>query len=294
MSWPILIALQAGMLISVAILVRWHRAAAARAMIVLLLLGSLAIAFALPPNVYLRFISSFCAVYAGVKAAQAPAVPECWGLGMRLWHAFTIGDVLQARRVPPRIDGAMLLRILGYAVVAAVAVLALLALRRPALSLPSLLLATIFGYSAAEVIFESPRLVHRAFGWETPRMQIVPLASCSVSEFWAERWNTVMSRWLLTMVYRPVARGRRPLMALLAAFTVSALLHFALFAPPFGWRSAAIIASFFLIQALFIIAERAMRIRRWPHWIARAWTLGILLLSSPLFTYPILRATWKP
>jgi hypothetical protein len=47
--------------------------------------------------------------------------------------------------------------------------------------------------------------------------------------------------------------------------------------------------AFFLVQPLFIVAERRMRVRRWLPAAGRAWTLAILTITSPLFVEPALQ-----
>jgi hypothetical protein len=47
--------------------------------------------------------------------------------------------------------------------------------------------------------------------------------------------------------------------------------------------------AFFTVQGLFVLAENRLAIHNWPVVVARAWTLMILLASSPLYIDPGLR-----
>jgi hypothetical protein len=46
---------------------------------------------------------------------------------------------------------------------------------------------------------------------------------------------------------------------------------------------------FFVIQGVVVLVESRLRIHTWPVALARAWTLVILLASSPLYIDPGLR-----
>jgi hypothetical protein len=46
---------------------------------------------------------------------------------------------------------------------------------------------------------------------------------------------------------------------------------------------------FFVFQALFVLVESAIDVRKASPGLRRTWTLGLLALSSPLFVDPVLR-----
>jgi hypothetical protein len=48
-------------------------------------------------------------------------------------------------------------------------------------------------------------------------------------------------------------------------------------------------AVFFGLQGVFILAEDRLHVHAWPVPLARAWTLTILLATSPLIIGPYLR-----
>jgi hypothetical protein len=49
------------------------------------------------------------------------------------------------------------------------------------------------------------------------------------------------------------------------------------------------LAVFFGLQGVFILAEDRLHVHAWPVPLARAWTLAILLATSPLIIGPYLR-----
>lgn len=142
-----------------------------------------------------------------------------------------------------------------------------------------------FGVQGALGTFE---LVYRCAGLAPPPLHRHPILSRSIGEFWGRRWNRVVGAWLFSTLYRPVAARRRPRLAIFATFTGSALLHFYFTWASVGFVWGVIMASFFFLQVPLLILERRWRQERWPDALRRAWTLGWLTLTSPLFVAPTL------
>jgi len=90
--------------------------------------------------------------------------------------------------------------------------------------------------------------------------------------------------------FTPLSRVS-PMFALTASFTVSALIHAYAIGAALGMSAAASWALFFLAQPLAIAVERRIRVRRWPEPAARAWTVGTVIVLSPLFAGPLVRLT---
>lgn len=147
------------------------------------------------------------------------------------------------------------------------------------------ILVCYFGVEGALRGFE---FLERWLGLRPPVLHQHPILSLSLAEFWGRRWNRVVGHWLFTAWYRPLAARGRPMLALLAAFVGSALLHlyFTWAAIGFGW--SLMIASFFLLQVPLLWLEAALGQARWPRPLRRAWTLSCLVLTSPLFVAPTL------
>jgi hypothetical protein len=99
----------------------------------------------------------------------------------------------------------------------------------------------------------------------------------SPADFW-RRWNRPMSRWLLENVYKPLGGRRRPLLATLATFALSGLLHEYLFAVTFrqvtGYPTA-----FFLLHGLATVLTRRFK------------PTGLLRLPAIIFTFAFCTAS---
>jgi len=116
-----------------------------------------------------------------------------------------------------------------------------------------------------------------------------PIAARSLRDFWGKRWNRAVSAWLYRFVFLPLARQQRPDLALLCACLVSGALHAWVAWVALGAFAAFEVAAFFGLQAVLILAEDRLHVHAWPAPLARAWTLTILLATSPLIICPYLR-----
>jgi hypothetical protein len=204
----------------------------------------------------------------------------------RVFQIFAMYDTRRARAIPPRFDLKSLL--FGLLALATTPPLLIFSLSTPSLPL-RWLAAAIFGYMAWESFSSLVRFGARATGREPPPLHDHPILSLSIGEFWNKRWNRVVGAWLERTFFKPLARRRKPRLGLAAAFFASALLHAYFVWVPKGAWWAAMIASFFVAQLLFILLEHALHIGRWPIPLRRTWTIGLLLLSSPLHMEPCLQ-----
>ncbi len=103
-----------------------------------------------------------------------------------------------------------------------------------------------------------------------------PLAK-SVSDFWGRRWNVWVSEWFRQIIFRPLQK--RPLVAMLAVFFVSGVLHDLVINVPlyivtghnyFGWMTL-----YFLLQAAGILIERQTRNR-----VARTFLVWLFVFGA--------------
>jgi hypothetical protein len=144
-------------------------------------------------------------------------------------------------------------------------------------------------YALGEALEGLLRGIFGIMGAETPPLHRDPIAARSLREFWGERWNLVVNRWLRTHCYLPLARRRRPLLGLGLAFLASAALHAWFIGVALGPTMAASMGLYFVIQGLLLVVEGPLRVARWPAPLGRVWMLACTLLPSPLFVEPILR-----
>lgn len=201
---------------------------------------------------------------------------------------FAFADATRVVRSAPSFDArsaAGLALGFGFAVLAAIGWEAAEAL--PAmLRYPLRLVCAAIGCLACVEFLESGvHLVTSALGFAVPRNFREPYLARSVGEFWGRRWNLIVVKWLRRNCFDRL-RSRGAGLALFASFALSAAMHAYLMAP-LGVAAAASMAGFFLAQPLFILAERRLGVRRWRMAAARAWTISALLVSLPLFLYPL-------
>jgi len=245
---------------------------------------------AAPPPPLLQVLLSMLGLLGALKMLQLDLQPR-YLAHHPAWHGLVPFDVGTARRVPAAFDWRRSLRVLGYALLVLAFVWALLQLpadgswRRQA---PRLLLGAAMVYCAMEFATQGLLVLHRMAGIEVPPIQHTPIVARTVAEFWGKRWNRPVSNWLGEYVFAPLRRRRKPVLALLMVFAASAAMHAWVFYAGLGLRTAMLMALFFLLQAPWLLLESKLRVARWPAPAAHAWTLGWLLLTSPLFVAPVL------
>lgn len=203
----------------------------------------------------------------------------------RVVHILVLLDTRPLQPVLPRLDRRALAR--GPAWLAA----SLLALHH-ATAAPHLLrwaLGALFVYALAEAANNLAHAVLAALGQKTPPLHRTPIAACSLKEFWGERWNLPVSRWLRAHFFLPLARRRHPYLGVALAFLASAGLHAWTVGVPLGLRMAACMGGYFLIQGALLALEARLGVARWTEPAGWAWTMACVLVPSPLFLEPLLR-----
>jgi hypothetical protein len=149
-------------------------------------------------------------------------------------------------------------------------------------------------YLAVEAVVRLLGFVYRACGLAPPRLHDHPIVSRSLAEFWGRRWNRIVGTWLRAVAFGPLLARGLPRLGIVVAFLLSAALHFYFCWPALGPVPALMMASFFVVQLPFVGLERVLVLRRWPRPLQHVWTLGVLLLLSPLFVEPFLRVVEGP
>lgn len=126
-------------------------------------------------------------------------------------------------------------------------------------------------------------------GLTAPALLLSPYLSVSVSEFWNKRWNPGASLLCHDLCFVPLARHGVGL-AMFATFLASGVGHTLLVFMAIGnWTLSLLCGAFFVVQSLFIVAERWMKVRRWRPAAGRTWTLTVLAITLPLFVEPMLQ-----
>lgn len=263
-----------------------------RALPTLLLAAAFVIAFQRSLSPFAREMLTFAGLIAVLKCVQiATSDPAQWSAARRIWSALVFFDVRQARPARGPWPMPMLWKMALYPplLIASVWVPVRYSARFSSGAALALELAcgVTFAYVVLDFAVQAMRLAHRLVRLDIGELHRDPILSRSLSEFWSERWNLPVTDWLNEFCFRPWSRGGHPLVGLSAAFMASAVLHFWLFYAAVNLQAGLLAAAFFVVQVPALVLERRWRVRRWPQWAARAWTIGFVLAASPLLIIPM-------
>ena len=210
----------------------------------------------------------------------------------RLSQVVALPGSMRATRVRPRFSPRVVGQITVDLILAGGALLVLLHTRHRVGAIPftgRLCAGVVLLYAGAQFVFDFARLGFLAAGWSLDSVHRTPIAARSLTEFWSRRWNRIVSAWLHGFVFLPLARRRCPRLGVFCAFLASGVLHAWPILVAVGVSGAFATLAFFVAHGAFVLAEHRLRIHAWPAFIARGWTLVVLLGSSPLFVDPGLR-----
>ena len=209
----------------------------------------------------------------------------------RIMHATMMVEMRRTRRVPPKLDHRALLQMLAMLLLATLAFLVIARtapVDRGARALRWF--AGIVGaYAGFDGLCAGFRVAWSAIGFELSNPHDHPVKSRTVAEFWGERWNRVVGRWLRVHCFIPLARRRQAHLGLAAAFVASTVIHVYMAWAALDARAGLMWGVFFGMQIPIVFAERALRVSSWPAPAARLWTVGVLGAASPFFVEPLLR-----
>jgi hypothetical protein len=205
----------------------------------------------------------------------------------RLFHLIFLGHPMRAGIVKPRRWHRALAHLVLDALGCGAAILTLRHLT-PAHYFCRWALGVVLLYLLVDLLLEGlPRFCFSVAGASMHTIHRTPIAASSLRDFWGRRWNRIVSGWLNTFIFSPLARRHRPGLGVTCAFLTSAAMHAWLVAR-LGATAASSMAMFFGLQGLFIWAEDRLCVKAWPAPLARAWTLSVLVGLSPLIVVPFL------
>ncbi|MGH9734711.1 MAG: MBOAT family protein [Candidatus Acidiferrales bacterium] len=137
-------------------------------------------------------------------------------------------------------------------------------------------------------VFYFIALAWQSVGVDAEPIMQRPLQSQSLGELWGRRWNMGFRDLSHKLVFRPLHRRYGAVVATLAVFLVSGLLHDLVISVPakagFGLPTA-----YFLIQGLGVIVERSQigkRLVPASGTTGRIWTASVALVPLPLLFHP--------
>ncbi len=116
-----------------------------------------------------------------------------------------------------------------------------------------------------------------------------PFLASGVVDFWGKRWNIFFRNWVHRHSFLPLRPGRRPVLAVAAAFAFSVALHEYLVVVALG-RTAGHMALFFSLQGAATLAVLMARKRwRWrmPPWLSIALLWLWLTATAGLLFVPM-------
>jgi Membrane bound O-acyl transferase family len=130
-------------------------------------------------------------------------------------------------------------------------------------------------------------IIFRAMGFAVEKLWDCPIAATTLGDFWGRRWNRIVPGFLREVIFIPVARRAGAKVALLAVFLYSGLYHEGVsFMAQSGYGGPTL---YFLLQCLGVAIENTRPARRLflgRQWLARAWTIAIVVLPVGLFLHP--------
>jgi hypothetical protein len=218
-----------------------------------------------------------------------------WSARLRLLQMLTAGYRIRAGHTRPVLSVRIIGRLIVEGLVGGAAFLFLrhiaLAQHPPdaVIALGRLVAGIILLYTLAEFLKDLVHFCFSASGTAMRPIHDTPIAARSLRDFWGKRWNRAVSAWLYRLIFLPLARQHRPDLGLLCAYLVSGALHAWVAWVALGAFAAFELAVFFGLQGVFILAEDRLHVHAWPVPLARAWTITILLATSPLIICPYLR-----
>lgn len=220
-----------------------------------------------------------------IRVVDVVRTREPWSEWRRLLHVESFVDSRALQRAPMRLDVLAFGRALLWAGAAAIG---LRVAQMPGL-VPRWTGGAVFTYAVIEAGYAVAGATYRALGFLAPPLHVYPIASLSITELWGKRWAIPVSAWLRENCYRPLARRGRPRLGLLFGFVASGFGHAYPIFVAVGLRMAGWMIAFFVVQGLAVVVEARLGVGRWPRMARRAWTVAIMLASSPLFVEPALQ-----
>lgn len=274
----------------VAALTRTGAPASARRSAIALALAALLAVFVVPAELILgRFALALLTLLALGRTLDLSLREHALGYLGRVWLLVALFDVRRIRRGPPRFEPAELGWLLAHVGLVIAGWLGVFEWAADTQGLIRWSAGAVLCYALVESTQSILLVLYAAFGVHPVRINLRPIVSTTLVEFWGRRWNRVVAGWLRDYAFFPLARRGRVGLGVAAAFGVSTAMHFWVSWAPLDLAAGLTMGSFFVVHAAALTLERKLGVARWPLGLRRTWTLVILLGSSPLFVEPMLR-----
>lgn len=245
-----------------------------------------------------RVMLALAGLLVAFRAIDLARDRRVWPLSKRLWLYTAILDVRAAVREPVAGGFTLVAQAVAYVALGAGGWLVLTELAPMLSGTPAQLVrslgAVILVYGVADAAGKISVGTYAMLGYRVPPQHRAPILATSIGAFWSQHYNLNISAWLARNIYLPLARRRHLRLGQAAAFAFSALFHAWLVYVALDLEAAAWWGVFFLIHGAAVALEGTVRQQRWPTPLRRIWTVAILLVTSPLFTEPMLRVFGVP
>lgn len=288
MSAPLVVALELGLLLVTGLVAGRTRGRIALAA----LLGAVIVGLPLllPRELpWLRALMALASIFPVLRTIEIAVARRDHPAWLRAFSCVAPLDAFAITRVAPRFDARGFASALAWGALGAGGWAMVWLAPSGALRWPVAALGCALGlYGTMDALAALDRGLLRALGLESPPVQDTPIASRTIAELWGRRWNRAVGGWLRTHCFAPLARRRHAVLGAALAFAASAALHFWPVYVAVGLIPALAMAGFFAVQAIALFLESRLGVGRWRRAAGHAWTLSVMLLSSPLFTVPML------
>jgi D-alanyl-lipoteichoic acid acyltransferase DltB (MBOAT superfamily) len=125
----------------------------------------------------------------------------------------------------------------------------------------------------------------RLFGVNTYFLFKEPAKALSLTEFWSKRWNIAFSEMISAAVFRPLKNRTGSVVALMAGFVFSGLLHELALSVPVN-SGYGLPMLYFIIQGVLVLIEKLLishnNLFLQNKVIARLWTFFWVVVPVPL------------
>jgi hypothetical protein len=142
-------------------------------------------------------------------------------------------------------------------------------------------------YAGFESLTRQLEVLAGCIGIQIPVLHDAPIKSTSIREFWGDRWNRIIGNCLKFHLYSTFRKKDQKLLGSVAVFTGSAILHWYQMYCALDFKTSLVMASFFFVQIILLFAENLLYINKRTTAVARTWTIAMILVTSPLFTWPM-------
>lgn len=216
-----------------------------------------------------------------------------WGALRRSAHLLSVIDSRSFERLRPFMDRESWARVAAFGLLTATTAWLLKHGSTPSSAVGYYAIRWSIGglwtYCSAETLLAVLLACLHLGGVEVPKLHDNPILSRTLREFWGCRWNLVVHRMLSDHCFRPLMRRTGLGGAVFGTFVASAALHFWVTFPAAGLWMAVSMATFFLIQPVFVLLEQLVRVQCWHHALQRLWTVSCVVVFLPLLLEPLLR-----